>query len=137
MTSELEWDPSVLDHKFKDDEQCGDLPTIPSSFNEVGEYKYRVVLQHHSYFKRQEGNSTDDVIDQCIFTTHSSPSTYEFNNTLFYDTYDMEILDAPTSSQILTPKHTIKCEPGFQKLRPLFGWLSTDLILKTFKHTTQ
>jgi hypothetical protein len=94
MTSELEWDPSVLDHKFKDDEQCGDLPTIPSSFNEVGEYKYRVVLQHHSYFKRQEGNSTDDVIDQCIFTTHSSPSTYEFNNTLFYDTYDMEILDA-------------------------------------------
>jgi hypothetical protein len=41
------------------------------------------------------------------------------------------------SSQILTPKHTIKCEPDFQKLWPLFGWLSTDLIQKTFKQMTQ
>jgi hypothetical protein len=48
----------------------------------------------------------------------------------------MEILDAPTSSQILSPKHTIKREPDFLKLRPLFGWLSTYLIQKTFKHTT-
>jgi hypothetical protein len=44
MTSELEWDPSVLDHKFKEDEQWGDSPTIPSSFNAVGEYKHRVAL---------------------------------------------------------------------------------------------
>jgi hypothetical protein len=136
MTSELEWDPSVLDHEFKEDEQWGDPPTIPSSFNEVGEYKHRVALQHHSYFQRQDGNSTDDIIDQCIFVTHSSPSTYEFDNTLFYDTYETEILDAPTSSQILTPKHTIKRELDFQELRPLFSWLSTDLIQKTFKHTT-
>jgi hypothetical protein len=34
-------------------------------------------------FQRQDGNSTDDVIDQCIFTSHSSPSTYEFDNILF------------------------------------------------------
>jgi hypothetical protein len=137
MTPELEWDPSVLDHKFKEDEQWGDPPTIPSSFNEVGEYKHRVALQQHSYFQRQDGNSTDDVIYQCIFVTHTSPSTYEFDSTLFYDTYETEILDVPTSSPILTPNHTIKREPDFQKLRPPFGWLSTDLIQKTFKHTTQ
>jgi hypothetical protein len=41
------------------------------------------------------------------------------------------------SSQTLTPKTTIKREPDFQKLRPLFGWLSTDLIQKTFQYTTQ
>jgi hypothetical protein len=137
MTSELEWDPSVLDHEFKEDEQWGDPSTIPSSFNDVGGYKHRVVLQHFSYFQRQDGDSTDDVIDQCIYATHSSPSIYEFDNTLFYDTYESEILDAPTSSQTLTPKNTVKREPNFQKLCPLFGWLSTDLIQKTFEHTTQ
>jgi hypothetical protein len=137
MTSELEWDSSVLDHEFKEDEQWGDPSTIPSTFNDVGEYKHRVALQHHSYFQHQDGNLTDDIIDQCIFVTHSSPSTYEFDNTLFYDTYKTEILDTPTSSQILTPKHTVKREPDFQKLQPLFGWLSTDLIQKTYKHTTQ
>jgi hypothetical protein len=40
-------------------------------------------------------------------------------------------------SQTLTPKTTDKREPDFQKLRPLFGWLSTDIIQQTFKHTTQ
>jgi hypothetical protein len=69
--------------------------------------------------------------------THSSPSTYEFENTLFYDTYEAQILDAPTPSQIPTPKQTVKRDPDFQSLRPLFGWLSTDLIQKTFVHTTQ
>jgi hypothetical protein len=111
--------------------------TICSSFNDVGEYKHRVALQHHSHFQRQDGISTDDVIDPCIFVTHSSPSTYEFDDTLFYDTYKTEILDTPMSSQILTPKHTVKREPDFKKLRPLFCWLSTDLIQKTFEHTTQ
>jgi hypothetical protein len=137
MRSELEWDPSVLNHEFKEDEQWGDPSTIASSFNEVGEYNHHVALQHHSYFQCQDGNSTDDVIDQCIFVTHSSPSTYEFDNTLFYDTYEMGILDAPTSSQTLTSKHTIKREPHFQKVWPLFGWLSTDLIQKTFEYMTQ
>jgi hypothetical protein len=70
MRSELEWDASVSDHELKEDEQWGDSPTIPSSFNEVVEYKHRVALQHHSYFQCQDGNSTDDVIYQCIFVTH-------------------------------------------------------------------
>jgi hypothetical protein len=64
MTSELEWDPLVLDHELKEDEQWGDPPTIPSSFDDVGDYKYHVALQHHSYFQRQDGKSNDDVIDQ-------------------------------------------------------------------------
>jgi hypothetical protein len=121
MTSELEWDPSVPYHEFKEDEQWGDSPTIPSDFNDIGEYKHRVALQHHSYFERQDSNSIDDVIDQCIYFTHSSPSTYEFKDTLFYDIYEAEILDAPTSSQTLTPKQTINRDPDFPSLRPLFG----------------
>jgi hypothetical protein len=91
MTSELEWDPSVLDHEFKEDEQWGDTPTILSSFDDVGDYKHHVALQHQSYFQHQDGNSIDDVINQCVFTTHSLPSAYEFDNTIFYDAYDTDI----------------------------------------------
>jgi hypothetical protein len=42
----LEWDPSVLDHGFKDDEQWGEVPELDSSFDEVGDYKHRVIVQH-------------------------------------------------------------------------------------------
>jgi hypothetical protein len=72
LTSDLEWDPSVLDHEFKEDEQWGDTPIFPSSLDDVGDYKYRVALQNHSYFQRQDGNSTDDIINQCSFSSHSA-----------------------------------------------------------------
>jgi hypothetical protein len=44
LTFELEWDPSVLDHIFKADEKWGEAPTFKSQFNEVGDYKQRVIL---------------------------------------------------------------------------------------------
>jgi hypothetical protein len=78
MTSELKWDPSVLDHEFTEHDHWGDPPIIPSSLNDVGDYTHRVALQHHSYFQRQDGDSPDDVIDQCIFATHPLPTTYEY-----------------------------------------------------------
>jgi hypothetical protein len=79
----------------------------------------------------------DDVIDQSIFASHSSPSAYDFDHTLFYDACDTEILDAPKSSQKIIPKTTVKQDPDFQKLQPLFGGLSTDIIQQTFEHTTE
>jgi hypothetical protein len=75
LTSKLEWDPSVLDHTFKEDEQWGESPTLKSQFDEVGDYTQRVILHHNSYFERQDGNTTDDIIDQCIYATHMSTTT--------------------------------------------------------------
>jgi hypothetical protein len=57
LTSELEWDPSVLDHDYKEDEQWGEVPELDSSFDEVGDYKHRVIVQHLAYFHRQDGAS--------------------------------------------------------------------------------
>jgi hypothetical protein len=36
-TSELEWDPSVLDHDVREDEQCGEVPTPKSFCDEIGD----------------------------------------------------------------------------------------------------
>jgi hypothetical protein len=133
-----------VDHEFKEDEQWGDPPTIPSSFDEIMSLKKMsngeipllfqallmtlvitniVLPQQHSYFQHQDSNSTDDVIDQCVFASHSSPSAYESDNIVFYNACDTEILDTPTLSQTIIPKTTVKQDPDFQKLQPLFGWL--------------
>jgi hypothetical protein len=36
-----------------------------------------------------------------------------------------------------TPIVTTKCDPDYDMLRPFFGCLNTDVIKKTFEHTTQ
>jgi hypothetical protein len=72
LTSELEWDPSVLDHVFKQDEQWGEAPSFNSQFDEVGDYKQRAILHHNTYFERQDGTTADNVIYQCIYATHMS-----------------------------------------------------------------
>jgi hypothetical protein len=114
--------------------EWGETPPIPSSFNDVGYYKHHIALQHQSYFQQQDGDSIDDVM--CLY--HSVPSIYEFDNTIFYKAYDTDILDAPKLSQTLTPKTTVKIEPDFQKLRPLLGWIFTDIIQQTsnIQHST-
>jgi hypothetical protein len=45
MTSEFEWDPSVLDHEFKEDESWGNPHPIPSSSTDVGDYN--IVLHYN------------------------------------------------------------------------------------------
>jgi hypothetical protein len=66
LTSEAEWDPSVLDHDFKDD-QWGEVPEMESSFDNVGDYKHHVIVQHLEYFQRQDVDLLDDIIDLTRF----------------------------------------------------------------------
>jgi hypothetical protein len=128
LTSELEWDPYVLDHIFKDDEQWGEAPTFKSQIDKVGDYTQRVILHHNTYFERQDGTTTNDIIDQCFDATHMSTTTIEHEGTIFYDALQHEIAEAPTSTQAIIPKATVKRSPDFQLLRPFFGWISADII---------
>jgi hypothetical protein len=129
LTSELECTPSILDHAFKEDEQWGESPTINSQFDDVDKYAlYYIIIPTSNV--NQDGTTMDNIIDQCIYGTHMSSSTTEHEGTLFYDALQSEILEAPTSLQALIPKTTIKRSP-------LFGWMSADIIKKTFEHTAQ
>jgi hypothetical protein len=40
LTSVLEWDPSVIDQGFKEDEQWGDIPDLKSPFKDFGDYDF-------------------------------------------------------------------------------------------------
>jgi hypothetical protein len=124
LTSELEWDPSVLDHDFKEDEQWGEVPELDSSFDDYGNYKHRVIL-------------IDDVIDQCVLDAQTSQVLHE---PVFYDAHETELAipeGIPLESAPSGPKVISKREPDYYQLRPFFGWISPDIINKTFEHTTQ
>jgi hypothetical protein len=62
--------PSVLDHEFKQDQQWGQAPTINTLFDEVSNYKQRFILHHTSYFQHQDGTTTGDISDQCLYAIH-------------------------------------------------------------------
>jgi hypothetical protein len=60
----------------------------------------------------------------------------------FYDTCETELDLSPPGDPLpvsipSTPKVLVKHDPNFDQLRPFLGWLSTDIIKKTFEHTTQ
>jgi hypothetical protein len=88
-TSELEWDPSVLDHDFKEDAQWEEVPELDSSFNEVGDCKHRVIVQHLAYFQRQDDNLIDDVIDRVTWMDAQTSQVH--HEPVFYDAHETEL----------------------------------------------
>jgi hypothetical protein len=133
----LEWDLSVLDHDFKEDEQWGEVPEMDSSFDEVGDYKHRVIVQHLAYFHRQDGNLIDDVIDQCVLDAQTSQVPHE---PVFYDAHETELAipeGIPPAPTPPGPKIISQRDPDYNQLRPFFGWISPEIIKKIFEHTTQ
>jgi hypothetical protein len=108
LTSELEWDPSVLDHAFHDASEWGaDLDTPPgtlldSRFNEFGEYRRRVTVNHLSNDHHDASSIEENNLDCCIFTAHMTDDS-------------TPPLVSTTATKIL------KKDPDFVHLRPLFG----------------
>jgi hypothetical protein len=117
LTSELEWDPTVLDNEDSEvhDSELDFLPN--KAFDEYGNFRQRVIVNHVSYFMRQDGNDIDDVIDQCV---------------LFGQSMDYGEQGTQVNKVGITKK-----APDYSSLRPFFGWLNPDIIKKTFEHTTQ
>jgi len=131
LTSDVDWDPTVLDHDLDDDEEwydaISDLQSDPTTnlFDEFGNYRKRVVVQETAYFDalEYEEPSTDDVVDECVM-----------RRTL--ELYEHEVNDKGPPYEAAGPK-VKKREPDYEALRPMFGWLPTDTIKRTFAVTTQ
>jgi hypothetical protein len=94
----LEWDPSVLDHDFKEYEQWEEVPELDSSFDEVGDYKHRVIVQNLTYFQRQDGGLIDDVIDQCVLDSQTLQV-----GPVFYDAHETELTTPEDTHPVPTP----------------------------------
>jgi hypothetical protein len=61
LTSEMEWDPTVLDHQYHDSSEWGDTSLSSTGvlnnvrYDEFGKYRQQVLVNHLSYFSRQDG----------------------------------------------------------------------------------
>jgi hypothetical protein len=97
-------------------EQWGDVPDIDAPFDEMGDYKHRVIVQHLPYFQRQDGDHLEDIIDQCVFDSQTSTIV---TATEFYDAHQTEQdlqptptvpEDQPAYISMVTPKH----DPDFR-----------------------
>jgi hypothetical protein len=116
LTSEVEWDPSVLDHDFKEDEQWGEIPEIESSFDNVGDYKHRVIVQHLAYFQHQDGSLFDDNLDQCVFDAQVSEPLQDARDRTKLATRRFPPEPTPSSMKIIS-----KRDPDYNQLCPFFG----------------
>jgi hypothetical protein len=121
ITSKLEWDPSALDHTFQDASKWCDATITPpctlagSRFDEFGRYHRRVLMNSLSHLNTYDVTSPDVRLDQCFFHAHVSNDT-----------------SIPSIA-----KGIVKKDPDFASLHPLFGWMSPDIIKKTFQHISQ
>ena len=148
LTSETEWDPSVLDHAPPEDVAWGVTPgenvdslVTGSPFDEFGEYRHRVIVQYAGFFDRHDNdNDIDDVIDQCVF---HAQHPWDVDPAIIYAANEHAIDGAggdsitPDTVIDVTPKVVSKRNPDFAALRPFFGWLSPTIIQKTIENTTQ
>ncbi len=146
LTSDLDWDPTVLDHSH-DSEQWYDAvseledESSTNLFDAFGNYRHRVTVQlsesinRHDHFSNSSdlGLDLDNTIDKCVYHAHSSKILP------FLDALEHETSHENDEDRIISPPPRLvnkKC-PDYQALRPFFGWLSTDVIKDTFEHTTQ
>ena len=163
LTDELDWDPTVLDHDPEEaDDQWHDaveaLEVDPhiNLFDEYGNYRHRVIAQSAEYLNKYD-EGIDAIIDNCVYHAQAHdtqsddkeeddddndelPALLPRNNNdddashTEADDDDDDNYDQPLPT---APRITKKKEPDFNLLRPFFGWLSTDIIKRTFEKTTQ
>eukprot|EP00977_Amphora_coffeiformis_P018640 scaffold6618_cov253-Amphora_coffeaeformis.AAC.1 len=133
MTSDEEWNPSILDFSNEDsDEQWFDAlehheeHPYHNLSDEFGNYRRRVVAQLCQTLQRPTTDPFEELIDRC--TLHS---LQEVDELPFLDAFAHEV-EASPKPRIVTSR-----EPDYQSLRPHFGWISVDSIKKTFQNTTQ
>ena len=110
MTSDINWDPSQLDHNLDDYEQWFDAISelqddpLTSLFDEFGNYRKQVLVNESTIFH-------PSLEDHLIPTEE-----------ILYQCHEREVI----------PK-----EPNYEKPRPYFGWLPINIIKRTFENTTQ
>jgi hypothetical protein len=129
LTSDVDWDPMVLEHTLDDDDEwfdaVSDLQTDPTTnlFDEFGNYrKCTVVVEENDTFfdtttavankVTPEMPNIDFITDDCIL--HRNIGLYEAH-----------------SREVKTK------EPTYGALHTFFGWLPIDINKRTFAATTQ
>jgi hypothetical protein len=137
-TGDSDWDPTILDHQLADDDQwfdaISDLAAHPytNAFDEFGDYRNRVLVQNAVV------DPAADFVPTFYDALAETPSddTEDWLDSIVYDAnrvcLTVHHADATPSPRLIHTK-----VPDYEQFRPLFGWLPTATIKRTFEITTQ
>jgi hypothetical protein len=147
MTHDLDWDPSVLDYAHDRDDWFDDVSdgldtTSPQPmFDAFGNLRMATIDVQHAYISARllddpsqwEQMFGDDRIENAV------------DQAVYYDVYNgiveqadvLEPIDERTLILPIEPRTLQRQDPDLGRLRPYFGWISTDLVKQTLSHTTQ
>ena len=138
MTSDTDWDPSVLDCDPNDvPKTLGPLRNVPperpihENFNQFGEYIDRYVV-----------TSTD--ITDAVLGEHVLPSHFMFRRNEHVEAGEnngtqVVLVDGefPTGSPLQQPRVVSDAEPDYDKLVPFFAYQPVEAIKHTWLNSTQ
>ena len=124
-TSDVEWDPSVLDCSIEDHETWYDAVSdleggiIHSPFDEFGQYRYRD-LELHFFDVGEDEYPLDDLVDDVILA-------HDKQQVIFSHEHQLQS----------NPHQSHRKMPNYEALRPFFLHATSDVVKRTFKATTQ
>jgi hypothetical protein len=115
LTSNANWDPSVLDHDADDDIQwynamTDEAPEIDPVFDEFGNVRGTILINRATL--------TDHFLD----TQHELEDFVIPTNAIKFESHERNIVHR---------------EPNYERLCPHFGYLNADTVGRTFAKTTQ
>ena len=128
MTSDDDWDPSVLDCDPGDQTAPPERP-IHENFNQFGEYMGRYVVT--------VADINDSVLEENVL-----PSQLLFRRTEHVSQETPEIIEIqdgefPVKSPLLKPRVVSTAEPDYEKLVPFFAYQPVEAIKHTWHNSTQ
>jgi hypothetical protein len=156
MTSDVDWDPSVLDYELTDDPDWKDI--VPSydligahpDFDEFGNYRRRYAVNSMAiHSPLLEDNVLPSDVPFEVYPRDPGPShtsdNYPKNDddpskTASPDPDGDVFVDArqDTAPAVTVPASTVSTsEPDYESKRRLFAWQPKDVVQKTFETTTQ
>ena len=121
MTSDEDWDPSVLDNPANDTgllNAGGDALNIHDNFNQYGEYMDRYVVTM--------ADISDDILEDRLL-----PSYLMFRHEQHVP------VPTDTKSSAVQPRIVSKVEPDFRSLMPFFAYQPVEAIKHTWLNSTQ
>jgi hypothetical protein len=96
LTTDNEWEPIIMDHKFKEDKPWGDdgQPIRGNNylhpFDDYENFWHYVVVQNTDCFQHNNGSiDLDGIIDQCVHYAH--PPIVKGDTVVFYDVHGYEV----------------------------------------------
>jgi hypothetical protein len=140
-TSDAIWDPTMLDHTLDDDthwfDAISDLESDP--FHNLFDEHGGVIIQSAQHGPQTGTINSFDTGAPTFFDALTEPPSDDVSDLLDSMVYDTNLscLHVHHTDKAPAPRLVSTKVPDYEKFRPFFGWLPTEVIKNTFAVTTQ